>query len=73
MSATQTRLRLRLSSFYDTRGWLTIVNETKQERKTRNKKKNKRVSHLLSLVRVKLRKGKDKHGQTVRHADKQSQ
>ena len=73
MSATETRLRLRLSSFYDTRGWLTIVNETKQEKKKRNKKKIKRVSHLLSLVRVKVRKGKDKHGRTLRHVDKQSQ
>ena len=50
-----------------------FMNETKKERTKRNKKKNKRVSHLLSLVRVKLRKGKDKHGQTLRHADKQSQ
>ena len=73
MSATQTRLRLRLSSFYDTRGWLTTVNETKQERKKRNKQKNKRVWHFLSLVRVKLRKGKEKHGRTLRHGDKQSQ
>ena len=38
-----------------------------------NKQKINPVSHWLSLVRVKLRKGKDKHGQTVGHGDKQSQ